>query len=86
MAQGKMADLQFNRVGISARDPATGLRFQLARQRNGEQVPTRRARQLLPDGWLDFMISIPTTERQVDTGAHPVGPPRDVYTTFSEND
>ena len=81
-----MTDIQYNRAGITARDPATGLRYQLARRRNGELRPTQRAQNQLPDGWLDFMISIPTTERQVDTGAHPVGPPRDTYTTFSESD
>ena len=92
MAQGKMADIQFNRAGLSGRDPVTGLRLQVSRLRNGEQRLTARGRALLsdparfPGGWMDYMISIPTTERQKDTGAHPVGPPRDVYTTFSEGD
>ena len=82
----EMADIQYNRAGISARDPATGVRHQISRLRNGEQRLTASGRRLLDADFVDFMIHVPTTEQQIQNADHPVDPtPRDTYRTFTES-
>ena len=68
----EMADIQYNRAGISARDPATGVRHQISRLRNGVQRLTGSGRRLLDADFVDFMIHVPTTEQQVQNADHPV--------------
>ena len=78
-------DIQYGPRGLTARDPA-GQRYAVSRLRNGEHIPTARGRQLGSD-WLDFMISVPTIERQLHNDIRGFDPrPGNTYTTFSEND